>query len=82
MFVEVIVYNDGINNKFGVDLGDINLYRRKSERGGKMHHKFCVIDNQLVITGSYNWSTSAECKNIENMVLPFLSLVAITLIQF
>lgn len=32
-----------------------------------MHNKFCVIDNQIVITGSYNWSDNAEYKNDENI---------------
>jgi len=33
-----------------------------------MHHKFAVIDGKLVITGSYNWTTSAERSNKENAV--------------
>ena len=32
-----------------------------------MHNKFCIIDKELVLTGSYNWSKSAQ-KNHENMV--------------
>ena len=34
-----------------------------------MHHKFVVIDDQLVITGSYNWSMAAEDRNDENLVV-------------
>ena len=34
-----------------------------------MHDKFCVIDNQVVITGSYNWTTNAEFKNDENITV-------------
>lgn len=34
-----------------------------------MHHKFAVIDDELVITGSYNWSAAAEEKNDENLVV-------------
>lgn len=30
------------------------------------HNKFVVIDNQVVMTGSYNWTTSATLKNSEN----------------
>ena len=33
-----------------------------------MHHKFCVIDHDLVITGSYNWSYKAE-NNFENIIV-------------
>ena len=32
-----------------------------------MYTKFCVIDNQVVITGSYNWTNNAEFKNEENI---------------
>ena len=33
-----------------------------------MHNKFVVIDNSLVITGSYNWTENANSKNNENIV--------------
>ena len=36
---------------------------------GFMHHKFCVIDNRIAITGSYNWTYSAENRNIENILV-------------
>ena len=34
-----------------------------------MHHKFTVIDRRVVITGSYNYTTSASRSNYENLVL-------------
>lgn len=34
-----------------------------------MHHKFCVIDNDVVITGSYNWTASAGKRNNENLLV-------------
>lgn len=36
---------------------------------GFMHHKFCVIDGRLVITGSYNWTYYAETRNLENILI-------------
>ena len=33
-----------------------------------LHHKFCVIDEQVVINGSYNWSYSAR-TNEENITV-------------
>lgn len=30
------------------------------------HNKFVVVDNQVVMTGSYNWTTSATLRNSEN----------------
>ncbi len=67
--VGVLIYDDHINGKFGVNLNDVPCKFVKASRGGKMHHKFCVIDNQTVITGSYNWSTNAEFKNDENVLI-------------
>ncbi len=34
-----------------------------------MHHKFAVIDDKITITGSYNWTRSAETMNYENILL-------------
>ena len=36
---------------------------------GKMHHKFVVIDGLRVLTGSYNFTTTASTVNYENLVL-------------
>lgn len=42
---------------------------------GIMHHKFMLIDNfnaasdPIVLTGSHNWSTSAETRNDENTLI-------------
>lgn len=40
-----------------------------SSEVGLMHHKFCVIDEELVITGSYNWTYYAETRNVENILI-------------
>jgi len=34
-----------------------------------MHHKFAIIDNKVIITGSYNWTTTASSKNLENVIV-------------
>lgn len=65
--VKVAIYDDGINRRHSVDLAGVPTKRIKSSKGGIMHNKFCVIDNQIVITGSYNWSSNAEFKNDENI---------------
>lgn len=33
-----------------------------------MHNKFCLFDNSMVISGSYNWTYSAETRNAENVI--------------
>lgn len=42
---------------------------RVDGNSGLMHHKFVVIDDRVVITGSYNWSMAAENENDENLVV-------------
>jgi len=34
-----------------------------------MHHKFAIFDGKLLLTGSYNWTRSANEENAENIVL-------------
>lgn len=36
---------------------------------GLMHNKFTVIDGRVLITGSYNWTATAEKKNEENLII-------------
>ena len=35
-------------------------------RNGLMHNKFAIFDHQLLLTGSYNWTETAEHYNYEN----------------
>jgi len=39
--------------------------------GKTMHNKFVIIDQDLVITGSYNWTKNADTRNKENLVYIF-----------
>ena len=36
---------------------------------GLMHNKFAVIDNAVLITGSFNWTPTADQKNEENLLI-------------
>lgn len=38
-------------------------------RGDKLHHKFGVVDDEIVITGSHNWSASANHSNDETLLV-------------
>ena len=67
--IELVIYKDGVNSAHGVDLSEFDRIEIRGTRGGLMHNKFCVIDNQKVLTGSYNWTTNAECKNDENVLI-------------
>jgi phosphatidylserine/phosphatidylglycerophosphate/cardiolipin synthase-like enzyme len=70
---ELIIHNDYINNretglpfqKF-IDAGGKFYF---SDEENPMHNKFCIIDNQVLINGSYNWTYYAESKNRENVLI-------------
>lgn len=36
---------------------------------GLMHNKFAIIDNRSMITGSFNWTLTAEERNEENLLV-------------
>ncbi|WP_353616567.1 phospholipase D-like domain-containing protein [Synechococcus sp. A15-24] len=38
-------------------------------RSDTLHHKFAVIDNKTVVTGSFNWSPSAAHTNDETLLV-------------
>ena len=42
---------------------------RAYQKGTTMHNKFAVIDGKTILTGSYNWSTNADERNRENMLI-------------
>lgn len=68
--VKIAIYDDGVNGKYGVDISQLPYTKiKKGQRGGLMHNKFCVIDNQIVVGGSYNWTNNAELRNDENITI-------------
>lgn len=73
--VELIVINDSINRKSGIDYerlrelgGVFMMVGDKKKSSAIMHNKFCIIDGVTVITGSYNWSRQAQ-QNSENITV-------------
>lgn len=69
--VSVVIVKDEINDR------GWNDFTRITQKGGQffsiegtlMHNKFCVIDERVVITGSYNWTYKAATQNIENITV-------------
>jgi hypothetical protein len=48
-----------------------------------MHNKFAIIDNRILLTGSYNWTFSANNRNDENlMVIDYPEIIKIFQNQF
>lgn len=74
-------YRQGIDVKGVFDESGINRYSEYmimkkdgilvnvDRTRGAMHHKVIVIDEKTVITGSYNFSKSAETRNVENLLI-------------
>ncbi|HEX5483148.1 MAG TPA: phospholipase D-like domain-containing protein [Terriglobia bacterium] len=38
-------------------------------KASKMHHKFAVLDDEIVLTGSYNWTEESQEGNYENLIV-------------
>ena len=43
---------------------------------GQMHHKVMIIDENIVIFGSYNFTSSAEIRNDENLIAVYNAEIA------
>lgn len=71
--VEIILNNDDINKMRAFELGEMEkvgakIYRYTNDQDGIMHHKFCIIDSQKLLIGSYNWTYNASTKNNESVM--------------
>lgn len=70
--VRILFYDDHINNSCKTYFQ--RLYDKGAEiRSTKdlMHNKFCIIDKEIVINGSYNWTSNAKWNNHENIQITF-----------
>jgi len=66
------VIERGQANNSGSDFGQLilaGLDLRLDANQNNMHHKVMLIDGEIVITGSYNFSRNAEEKNDENVLI-------------
>lgn len=63
--ISIIIYDDKINKK---ELFKTLYYQNAEIMISKkmMHNKFCIIDNNTVVNGSYNWTFNA-INNNENI---------------
>lgn len=56
------------NNSPGNILKTVCLYSSSSKYPNFMHNKYCIIDNSIVIDGSYNWTRNAK-YNLEHIIV-------------
>ena len=69
--VKVITDNDKLNDR-GSDvrrISDTGIVVKIDQKDSHMHHKFCLIDKKILLTGSYNWTRSAAERNQENLLV-------------
>jgi hypothetical protein len=71
--ISIVVINDDINNRIDglnfqkyIDFGGSFYFAHQQN---PMHNKFCIIDNETLITGSYNYTYLAESINDENVLI-------------
>ena len=65
--VWVVVEKDQEAPKVTSILQQDGVFVRKDGNADLMHHKFMVVDGNHVVTGSYNWTYSADNKHDENL---------------
>ena len=59
----------------------LGLNVRRDGNSGQMHHKVIIIDRSIVITGSYNFTASAEDRNDENLLIIYNPEIASLFLQ-
>ncbi|WP_066759334.1 phospholipase D-like domain-containing protein [Crocinitomix algicola] len=71
VMVLVITDNDKLFDK-GSDIETLKsagIAVRIDNTDSHMHHKFALFDDTITLTGSYNWTRSAERYNHENILI-------------
>ena len=78
--IQILVDNNEVNQKYFFELHSTDLKNNgveiKSQYISKFNHnKFAIIDNEILITGSYNYTIKAN-KNYENIIIENDSRIA------
>ena len=69
--VRVYLDQDQVDYKYSQSrfLVQKGIKARISTNNYIMHNKFAIIDNRILLTGSYNWTFSANHRNDENLMV-------------
>ena len=77
----ITAYNEGVEIKVVFEKSQISHYSeyqkletlgvsvRNDTNSKLMHHKVMIIDEKIVLTGSFNWSKSGQESNNENLIV-------------
>jgi hypothetical protein len=69
--IDLIIADNDENKKLDFNkLGNAGatIVKIKNTGYGMMHQKYCVIDDKLAVTGSFNWTNNAIKNNSENAI--------------
>ena len=78
--VKGVMDDSGVDTNAGTEFDSFRQagldVRRDGNTRGLLHHKVIIIDGEIVITGSYNFTNSAETRNDENLLVIYDSYIA------
>ena len=69
--VQVVLDKSNLSSKYSsaTFLSNVGIPVRINSRYAIMHNKYIVVDGMTVQTGSFNYSSAAESKNAENVLV-------------
>jgi phosphatidylserine/phosphatidylglycerophosphate/cardiolipin synthase-like enzyme len=77
--VSGVMEEEQINSNVGTEFDPFKqagLDVKRDGNDGQMHHKTMIIDDEIVVLGSYNFTNSAETRNDENMMVIYNKEIA------
>jgi hypothetical protein len=68
--IEILLANNFINHESNINYEQLNQFGgsvafigNDSEKAPLMHNKFCIIDEEILVFGSYNWTRKAQANH-------------------
>lgn len=68
--IKILINEDNNNHRQDEIVAALNekgIKIRLVKFSGIMHHKFCIVDEKICLFGSFNWTDSANLRNIEDL---------------
>jgi phosphatidylserine/phosphatidylglycerophosphate/cardiolipin synthase-like enzyme len=74
-----VMETDQVNSNIGTEFDPFSQSKMlilRDGNEGQMHHKVMIIDESIVVLGSYNFTNSAETRNDENLLVIYSTDIA------